>query len=158
VKLFAYEEKNAPAVNNVPAITLRINRDMEAFVRGTVGNQTLEQYIISDICPKLVKFVLDYEEKDSKEQKITSIDDLFNHVKEYINSMSDLPKGKENEIFMKSLDNIIAFFQNIMPTIIKYMKKLIDNYLDYLQNEYNHIKIIHLFLTEYLQRNNINPP
>jgi len=93
--------------------------------------KTLDEYMKGDFPKNCVKVILDIE----KEKKYES---LFDKIMDELEDMKLIDKN----ILMKFKDEYFPYFQSLIELMVKEMKGFTDNYMMYILNEGNQLKIL----------------
>ena len=109
----------------------------------------LMEYILDKLPLKSIKYVLKlYSGSTDPDNKISSIDELFNPIKTIIMNNTTVPMN-ESSTLIKNLDEYIyPYFKDNIEIFVMESKMIVDNYFKNIMTEYNKIRILRLFIKQ----------
>lgn len=119
-----------------------LNTIVENILNSATKGYTLAEYIFGYMPLKLIKITLNIYDGDYDEDKMYTIDDLYNKMVDIITT-NDVMAIQDNSKLSKNLkETIIPYFKEYNDLFIKESKNMMDGYIGYLASESNLLCIL----------------
>jgi hypothetical protein len=126
-----------------------ITNTMNKFVNGNGGEARLEKYIMDELPKQLVKFYIKiYESSRDAAKEVIDIDTLFAPITSFLTTNSAVAISKDNSLIKSIEEGVYTYFKKVFELYIPALKKIVDNFNNYLMNESKQLEILTLLLEQ----------
>jgi hypothetical protein len=121
-------------------------------------NMHLHEKVISNeelsLAEQYIKIVLNIEE-DNVESNIeyNKFDQFANKIRLILITNTIIPINETSDLIKNYDTNILPYYKTLYQTMVDHQKKLLFNYIKFIYNQYNGIKILYLLLCKILYEN-----
>ena len=139
-------------LNKLQMVNMIVKSFMDNSMNPVNSDPDLLKFMLNQMSEDIIKFTFKVYETDIDEAgMIASLDDIFKQIIDILMTNSKVLISEDSELIRIIRDELFPFWKNIFELVVPQMKAVLDNYNRLIINEYRHLEITHLLLSEYVK-------